>query len=149
MSQLANVIIGLDTLSPTELETVSALVAARLGRARPATPESPEQTPSKRAPAALPLEASGGTEVNDSLILFKGRNRQNVGAVAASSGDPPEMQNLDSRMKSAITKLLRAVSVVSSGEPSGPGRKTAILQRYRAVADAWKEFPSDLRSRFE
>jgi len=151
MSQLANVIVGLERLSPTELETVSILVAARLDKARPPTPVSPESTHPVAVVVKIredPDPDGPGSRVTLRRVDHVAALTESVQRLRASEESPACELSIDQGHPDAVA-FMQAAAACAKDEPSGPGRKSAILQRYRAVGSAWKKLPQQIRSRFE
>jgi len=128
MSALTQVILGLDRLSPAELETVAALVAARTGTLPASSPEPmAPATGSVRptVPLCVPLAAGECIPSVDEAEV-----------VPCGLVENPQFR-----------ALMRACEALSGSTPSGQGRKAWITERIHALKSRWHEMPIGLRSR--
>jgi hypothetical protein len=119
MSQLANVIVGLDGLSEAELRTVAQVIAMRTGKFPPSsTGQRPKDPHSAGSPEQLKA-------VVEKLVVGQSP-KPTVDDLVGS----PQFQQL-------------AASIVLCSKPlvPGPGRKREMLRRVETVATSWKNLP--------
>lgn len=125
---LAHVIVSLDTLTPSELEVVSQVIALRSGT-RPTSPTEPK------------VQKTG---------LFGRRKGREPLTPALSTGntlgvDPVKAEFIESN---EAQRLMEAVSALSQPLDNGPGRKREMLHRASSVITAWNEIPLRLQRPF-
>jgi hypothetical protein len=127
MAALANVIVGLDGLSPSELETVAMVCALRGGK----VPSSPQVSvdPTDRLTAGWSSLSLREKPMAASKVTF--------GATAADFVDNPEFR-----------KLIKAVSACSAVQVYGAGRKLDMLNRVSSVTSAWHNVPERIKRLF-
>jgi len=130
MAALTQVILGIDRLSPTELEAVAELVAAKRGVAPPSSTEAKPQTTGESPPPTVPeCQSLTDTPAADTT--------REVVSTTCGLLDNPDFRS-----------LMTEVSLCSGSPPSGPGRKAWINTRLKALASSWQKLPKGYRDRF-
>jgi hypothetical protein len=126
MSKLANVIVGLDELSPAELEVVAQVIALRTGT-RPSSPTKER-----------PSTGRG--------LLGRVKGREPMAPTLAKGPtwdvDPLKFELVESQ---EFEELIHAVSACSAPLVYGAGRKQDMLNRVESVKAAWEAIPRRLK----
>jgi hypothetical protein len=128
MSKLAHVIVGLDELSPAELEVVGQVIALRTGT----VPASPQGV----SPPKTGLFGRGKKKLSFSAALQKG---------CTLGVDPLKAEFIESDEGS---RLMSAVAAASGPSKSGKSRNKEAADRLSAVTTAWNSVPVRLQRPF-
>jgi len=128
MSDLAHIIVGLDRLSPAELEIVRQVITLKTGTGPPSTPE----------------------KISPKSGLFGRRRGKEPLTPALVSGptnfvDPLKWELMESH---EFYRLIQACEACSAPLLNGIGRKKDMHDRVTSIKDAWDDIPQHLMRPF-